>query len=334
MIIWLPLAASAQPAEGFGNNVPLSIAARQIVPADMLVNIDGSIDSNSRVSWRGGSDWHRVLETMAAQKGATVEYAGQLVRIIPSGTMTASVGLPAPITVTPVQAAPASLNRGGLIVLAPTPPPIAVAPVVPAPVAVTTIPTAPRQGAVTVVPSRADSPSVTVVQPASSIGTPPPGPVVVVQSQTPAPAMQVSVPDQPNLSETSRQRAERLRAERDEKIKADREARIRGLPQGRIDPPIRNAQPTPRQVMTSGVWKATKGETLDQILGDWADKAGWTLAFNSQVFYEIQAGAEFSGDFTEAVASLVRSIRARPVPVATFYKGNKVLVISNNVDGN
>jgi hypothetical protein len=73
---------------------------------------------------------------------------------------------------------------------------------------------------------------------------------------------------------------------------------------------------------------------LDQVLGDWAERAGWTLVFQSPIVYEMQAGAEFTGEFTEAVAALVRSIRARPVPIAHFYRGNNVLVVSNNVNAN
>ena len=100
------------------------------------------------------------------------------------------------------------------------------------------------------------------------------------------------------------------------------------------EPAIRNAQPTQRQPINSGVWRASKGESLDHVLLDWGDRAGWSVVYNSQIIYDIQSGAEFTGDFTEVVASLVRSVQARPVPTIVFYGGSKTLVVSNNIDGN
>jgi hypothetical protein len=78
------------------------------------------------------------------------------------------------------------------------------------------------------------------------------------------------------------------------------------------------------------VWHARADQTLDQVLGDWADKAGWTLIFKSPMIYELQASADFEGNFLEAASSLIRSVRAVPQPIATFYRGNNTLVVTNN----
>ena len=75
-----------------------------------------------------------------------------------------------------------------------------------------------------------------------------------------------------------------------------------------------------------------QGDTLDQVLADWADRAGWTIVFQSRMRYEMQASAEFQGDFVEAASTLVGSVVARPAPVATFYRGNKVLLITNSTE--
>jgi hypothetical protein len=80
------------------------------------------------------------------------------------------------------------------------------------------------------------------------------------------------------------------------------------------------------------LWHAQQGHTLDEVLGDWADKAGWTLVFNSKMIYELQSSANFDGDFISAASALIKSIRAMPQPLATFYRGNKTLVISNHSD--
>ena len=100
-------------------------------------------------------------------------------------------------------------------------------------------------------------------------------------------------------------------------------------PQERV-PTIRNIQPSGSQ--SGSGWRAVAGETLDQVLSDWAHKAQWRLVFNSQVLYEIQAGAEFQGSFTEAVSALVHSNHTRPMPIATFYSGNRVLLITNDIN--
>lgn len=91
------------------------------------------------------------------------------------------------------------------------------------------------------------------------------------------------------------------------------------------------AQPRSRQAVP-GVWRVARGQTLDQVLADWTERAGWTLVFNTPIIYEIQAGAELRGDFIEAAASLINSIQARPLPRAVFYRGNRVLVISNSFE--
>lgn len=79
-------------------------------------------------------------------------------------------------------------------------------------------------------------------------------------------------------------------------------------------------------------WHAQQGQTLDEVLGDWADKAGWTLVFNSKMIYELQASANFDGDFISAATALIKSVRAEPTPLAVFFRGNKTLVVSNHSD--
>ena len=51
--------------------------------------------------------------------------------------------------------------------------------------------------------------------------------------------------------------------------------------------------------------------------------------------YTLNAGAMFRGRFADVSAALVRAFgRARPAPIATFYKGNRVLVIETMEDEN
>lgn len=91
-------------------------------------------------------------------------------------------------------------------------------------------------------------------------------------------------------------------------------------------------QAPPRSVPEQGVWRARRGQTLDQVLAEWSERAGWTLVFNTPIVYEMQAGIELRGEFIDAAASLINSIQARPLPRAVFYRGNRVLVVSNSFE--
>lgn len=48
-------------ARGFGNNVPLGFAVRQIVPPSVRVTYGTDVDPSTPVDWRGGRPWNLVL---------------------------------------------------------------------------------------------------------------------------------------------------------------------------------------------------------------------------------------------------------------------------------
>lgn len=63
-----PAAAATLPATlrfwtayGFGDQVPLSFAVKQIVPKAVKVSYGPGADPASLVDWRGGRPWNRVL---------------------------------------------------------------------------------------------------------------------------------------------------------------------------------------------------------------------------------------------------------------------------------
>jgi len=76
-------------------------------------------------------------------------------------------------------------------------------------------------------------------------------------------------------------------------------------------------------------WVATSGATLRETLIEWGETAGWTIAWQSERDYLLHAGAIFEGEFESAAGNLVRAFRdAQPPVLATFYRGNQVVVIS------
>ncbi len=82
-------------------------------------------------------------------------------------------------------------------------------------------------------------------------------------------------------------------------------------------------------------WLAEEGNTLKGLLTDWCQRSGWRLIWNTNRNYTLSAGAMFRGRFADVSSALIRSFaRARPAPIATFYKGNRVLVVETMEDEN
>ena len=82
-------------------------------------------------------------------------------------------------------------------------------------------------------------------------------------------------------------------------------------------------------------WMAEEGQNLKALLIDWSDRAGWRLVWDTNRNYTLTAGAMFRGTFADVSSALIRAFaRAKPAPVATFYKGNRVLVVETMEDEN
>ncbi len=82
-------------------------------------------------------------------------------------------------------------------------------------------------------------------------------------------------------------------------------------------------------------WLAEEGKNLKSLLTEWSDRAGWRLIWNTNRNYTLTAGAMFRGRFADVSSALIRAFaRARPAPIATFYKGNRVLVVETMEDEN
>ncbi len=75
-------------------------------------------------------------------------------------------------------------------------------------------------------------------------------------------------------------------------------------------------------------WEAAEGDNLRELLTKWSAMAGWKLLWNTNRNYILSAGVMFKGKFADVSSALIRAFaRARPAPIATYYKGNRVIVI-------
>lgn len=82
-------------------------------------------------------------------------------------------------------------------------------------------------------------------------------------------------------------------------------------------------------------WYAEEGQNLKALLTKWSEESGWRLVWNTNRNYVLNAGAMFRGRFADVSSALIRAFaRARPAPIATFYEGNRVLVVETMEDEN
>ena len=82
-------------------------------------------------------------------------------------------------------------------------------------------------------------------------------------------------------------------------------------------------------------WLAAEGSSVRSLLMEWGDKAGWRIVWSTDREYILEAGAMFRGRFMDVAAALLRSFaRVRPAPWGTFYKGNRVLLVTTQEDEN
>lgn len=96
--------------EGFGRDIPLDLALRQIIPADRSYSLVDGVSPDIVVSWQGGRPWPEILEEMLASRGLDYrERDGQIV-IFPSN---AKAGQPLALTSRPAADAPADQASTG-----------------------------------------------------------------------------------------------------------------------------------------------------------------------------------------------------------------------------
>jgi hypothetical protein len=67
---------------GFGDQIPLSFAVRQIVPARFQVAFRNEVDREQRVDWKGGKPWQSALSEAIKPIGLTIDLQGLTVTIV------------------------------------------------------------------------------------------------------------------------------------------------------------------------------------------------------------------------------------------------------------
>jgi hypothetical protein len=68
--------------QGFANNVPLSVALRQVLPPKYGFSVSPDINMNHPVSWKGGAPWRVVMKAMLAPQGLEIKEQGELIHVV------------------------------------------------------------------------------------------------------------------------------------------------------------------------------------------------------------------------------------------------------------
>lgn len=94
--------------EGFGRDIPLSIAVTQIVPENFAVQYGQNISPDTLVNWQGGRNWKAALTDAVSAQNMKVNITGQTVMIestAPTYVAPATI-LPQPVASNAVAAEP------------------------------------------------------------------------------------------------------------------------------------------------------------------------------------------------------------------------------------
>ncbi len=79
-----PLAPAYTLVDGFGSDMPLALALRQIVPANYAYSFDKAVNPGERVNWTGGRPWNDVLNDALAPHGLKATIMANSVRVDPA----------------------------------------------------------------------------------------------------------------------------------------------------------------------------------------------------------------------------------------------------------
>ncbi len=67
---------------GFANNIPLSVAMRQVLPQEYGFSVAQDVSLGTLVSWKGGAPWRSVVKEMLLPAGLAIQEQGQMIHVV------------------------------------------------------------------------------------------------------------------------------------------------------------------------------------------------------------------------------------------------------------
>lgn len=274
--------AHAERFEGFGQDIPLESAARQIVPDNVKVEYGDGVDAQTGITFSSAADWQSALSQAVSKKGLKAEIGKDGVTIVKAPKNDAARAYSSSPSKQNVQKKNRNGNRSNR----------AAAPV--------------EQHGPRVV---ADAPAVSPNSSSSAASVAAPsattqggGGFTIRQASAPAPVQTAAAAP----------------------------ATAHGM-DGKEFASKDSWKPATSNI-GSGKFIVVPGYDLRVTLESWAAATGWTVNWQSEFKYQIEADATFQGDFVQATTDLIRAMSdARPTITVDFYSANRVVVISNTL---
>ncbi len=88
---------AADVIQGFGKDIPLVIALRDIVPAGYAYAFTDKAIAGTKISWQGGKSWGTVLSDALSSKGIVFSTTGHVIQMSYAGTTSATTVKPSPV---------------------------------------------------------------------------------------------------------------------------------------------------------------------------------------------------------------------------------------------
>lgn len=115
-IIWstpIPAKAEFSPLQGFGKDISLALALRQIVPAEYAFGFESGELAGIRISWQGGKPWPAVLSDSLSAVGLQASISGKAVLVSRKKQEFVAEAVPAFASTTEDSASVAPLSLSG-----------------------------------------------------------------------------------------------------------------------------------------------------------------------------------------------------------------------------
>lgn len=336
-------------AVGFGEQMPLALAMRQIVPPEYGFSFADGVNPGVKIDWEGGRPWNAVLGDAIAPYGLTAVVAGKAVSIRPAdrpatGDAVALAPPPGPMTLT--RPAPVAMPEEAMPPVAPAMPAPVSAPMMTAPMPESLPPAqevpearldegAPVSGRYN---PRADRRLEEMMPPPVTQGLANAAPEQVAAMPEPAPmppedgAMAAAQPRGPEAA---------FPGEMPGNIPGEMPREV-APPAGLGDEMARDPRPLlkkspagpDRKYDPSAVrtWTAENGISLREALSEWSDEAGVQLHWASQYDYPLQSAVRLDGTYSQAVDMVLSGLAdAQPRPLGRLHpnmpEGPAILVI-------
>ncbi len=285
--------------EGFGSDIPLALALREVVPPEYAYSLDAGVNPASLVTWEGGRSWNVVVSAMIQPLNLEAVLNGRTLHIRPVGGFAAPQKHSALNNMPAEETSPAPSLRRTAIQDPGEEPAMKTAEAamtVPAPeIAETIEPAAGTEKTPVPAQEQAQEQTETIVtaeQPVIDMTGPSPMTVVSVQ-QT-----------EKNISFVSSGALEAMQAKAAEEEDATEESPAVAAVTESSAPEEPAVVDTAQEETPAALWEAKIGDSLKDTLARWSEKAGIEMIWMASYDYKVRSDMLVNDSFQNAVRTM------------------------------